>query len=119
MRIRNRSRSLRSAAALLCLLALAACGGGSRGRSAGPQTTVRVENRAWLDMNVYVLRGTQRIRLGTVTGNTTRVLPIPSNLVFGASSLRFLVDPIGSGREPVSQEISVRAGDQVVLYIPN
>jgi hypothetical protein len=80
---------------------------------------VRVENRAWLDMNVYVLRGSQRVRLGNVTANSTRVLRIPQSLVFGATPLRFLADPIGSRRTPISHEIVVRPGDEVTLYIPN
>ena len=84
-----------------------------------PQTTVQVQNQNWLDMNVYVLRGSQRVRLGTVTGASTRVFTIPSNLVFGATSLRFLADPVGSSRTPISQEITITPGDQVTLTIPN
>jgi len=110
---------------LVLLLVLAACGGGRRTAAAGPaspdqaRTTVRVENQNFLDMNVYVLNGTQRVRLGTVPGLTTRVFPIPQNLVFGISSLRFQADPVGANRAPISQEISVQAGDQVILTIPN
>ena len=104
---------------LLVVLALAGCGIARTAGPPAPQTTVRVENRAWLDMNVYVLRGTQRVRLGNVTANSTRVLPIPQRLIFGATALRFLADPIGGRRNPISHEIVVRPGDQVTLYIPN
>ena len=48
--------------------------------------------------------------------NTT--FTIPANLIFGATPLRFLADPIGSNRTPVSDEITVQAGDQVRLIIP-
>lgn len=82
------------------------------------RTTVRVENRSFLDHNVFVLRGGQRIRLGTVTGNSTQVFTIPSNLIFGISSLQFLVDPIGGSRQPISNEIRVGEGDEVQLVIP-
>ena len=88
------------------------------GRPAAAATTVRVENRSFLDQNVYVLRGGQRVRLGTVNGNSTQVFTIPRNLVFGVTSLSFLVDPIGSSRTPVSNEIPVSEGDQVRLVIP-
>ncbi len=81
-------------------------------------TTVRVENRSFLDNNVYVLRGGQRIRLGMVTGNSTKTFTIPANLIFGISSLQFIVDPIGASRQPVSNEIRVSEGDEVQLVIP-
>jgi hypothetical protein len=81
-------------------------------------TTVTVENQNFLDMNVYVLEGAQRVRLGTVPGISTRTLTIPERLVFGVGSLRFQVDPIGSARAPMSQEITVRAGDALRLVIP-
>lgn len=106
---------------LLLLLALAACTGNAK-RPAGPEearTTVRVQNRNWLDMNIYVLRsGGQRIRLGTVTGSSTRTFTIPRSLIFGATSLRFLADPIGSSLTPISQEITVYPGDEVGLILP-
>jgi hypothetical protein len=112
---------LRRLALLLVLASVAACS--SATRQAGPpqpETTVRVENRNWLDMNIYVLRaGGQRIRLGQVTGSSTRTLRIPSNLIFGATPLQFIADPIGGGRLPVTQSIVVVPGDEVVLQIPN
>jgi hypothetical protein len=70
-------------------------------------------------MTIYVLRGGgQRIRLGTVTGNTTQVLVIPSYVLTGPTELRFLADPIGGTRTPVSEEITVSPGDDVELIIP-
>ena len=82
-------------------------------------TTVQVENQAFLDMTVYVLEGTRRVRLGTVPGVSTRTFQIPERLVFGVSSLRFQVDPIGSQQAPISQEISVTEGQQIRLVIPS
>jgi hypothetical protein len=81
-------------------------------------TTIRVENQSTLDMNIYVLRGSERIRLGTANGLNTSVFTIPRHVIFGATPLRFLADPIGSNRSPVSDEIVVTAGDQVTLRIP-
>ena len=107
--------------AFLAVLVLAACGPASR-QARGPesaQTTVRVENRNFLDMNVFVVRGGQRIRLGMVPGNSTRVLTIPESLIFGSTPLRFLADPIGSRQTPISDDITVRPGDQVTMFIPS
>ena len=103
---------------VLVAVFLAACAYSRAAPNPQEETTVRVDNQATLDMNIYVLRGAERIRLGTVTGLSTQVLKIPKNIIFGATPLRFLADPIGSGRMPVSEEIVVTAGDQVTLRIP-
>lgn len=106
---------------LLPVLLLGACAG-SRGRGSadpGERTTVEVENRSWSAVNVYAVRGTQRLRLGTVQAVSTQVLTIPRTIVSGVTSLSFLIDPIGSNRTPISQEITVREGDRVTLYVPN
>jgi hypothetical protein len=97
---------------LIISIFLAAC---SSTRQAGsgsgqPLTTVRVENRNFLDMKIYVLRGSERIRIGTVTGNSTQVLRIPEGVIVGSSLLQFIADPIGGNQTPISQEISVRPG---------
>jgi hypothetical protein len=105
----------------LSLVALAGCGGNPEPGQQGdqqPDTYVRVDNQASMDMNIYVLRGSQRIRLGTATAHLTSRFRIPPNLIFGITSLRFLADPIGSQRTPVSNEIPVTPGDTVVLTIP-
>ena len=83
------------------------------------RTTVRVENQSWSEMVVYAVRGgSQRIRLGSVPGVTTRVLRLPENMVWSATPLQFIADPIGSSRAPITNEITVHPGDQVTLYIP-
>ncbi len=101
-------------------LALSACGG-SKSRSAPipqPRTTVRVENQGFSDMTIYAVRSGQRVRLGTAAGNSTTTFTIPANLIFGATPLRFIADPIGANRTPVSDEITVQPGDQVRLVLP-
>jgi hypothetical protein len=83
-----------------------------------PPTTLRVENQAFLDMTIHVYRSSQRIRLGTATGNSTTRMRIPQNLIFGVTPLRFQADPIGGTRASISEEISVSPGDEVTLTIP-
>ena len=80
--------------------------------------TLRVENQDVLDMTIYVLRGSERIRMGLVGGASTTVLPIPSGVVFGPTTLRFVANPIGSNRRPVSDQITVAPGDEVSWIIP-
>lgn len=83
-----------------------------------PATTLTVKNQAFLDMNVFVYRSTQRIRLGTATGSNTTKFTIPPTLLFGTTPLRFQAVPIGGNRSAVTQEISVAPGDDVDLMIP-
>ncbi len=99
--------------------ALAACATTKNVRTDQPVTILEVDNQAVLDMDVYVMRSSQRIRLGTATGLHTSQFKIPADLIFGSTPLRFLADPIGANRLPVSDEITVAAGDTVHMTIPS
>ena len=116
-----RALSRRLVLPLLLLTLVAACASRSRSNRppvATPPTYVRITNQSWLDVNMYVLRSSQRIRLGTVGANQTQRFTLPANLVFGATPLRFHADPIGSSRTAQSFEIVVSPGDEVTLTIP-
>lgn len=110
-------------ALLLAFLVIAAGACAKKGtqteRQLEPRTTLRVDNRSWSQMTIYVIRGGQRVRLGQVSGSSASTFVIPPNLLFGGTSLRFLADPLGSNVTPVSQEITVFPGDRVELVIPN
>lgn len=113
----------RLATVVAMLATVAACSHATRNArdDDGPQPTtrVRVENRAFLDMNVYVISdGGGRQRLGTVTGNTDQEFVIPEYIIGPANSVRFLVEPIGANRAPISNSLSVRPGQTVTLTIP-
>jgi hypothetical protein len=105
---------------MLLTLVVAACSTrrSNRPPTATPPTYVLITNQSWLDMNMYVLRSSQRIRLGTVGANQTQRFTLPAHLVFGATPLRFMADPIGSSRTAQSFEIVVSPGDEVTLTIP-
>ena len=104
------------------LLATAACGGRREPEAAAPQdgtATLTVENLGFADATIYAVSPTgNRVRVGEVNGNSTRHLELVSYLVHGGESLRFLADPIGSPRGPVTDELFVAPGDTVVLRIP-
>jgi hypothetical protein len=80
-------------------------------------TTLVVKNDSYLDHNIFLLQGSQRIRLGTARGLSTTRLVIPSQYVFGVSSLQFMADPIGGSVTPISERINVTKGDEVHLTI--
>jgi hypothetical protein len=105
----------------LLLFCVAACAALSRGSNASDQSqpaVLEVDNRSFLDMDVFAARSAQRVRLGTANGNSKTYFNIPTFLVSGVTSLRFIADPIGGNRASVSQEITVSPGDTVVLVIP-
>ncbi|MEW5917388.1 MAG: hypothetical protein AB1762_13340 [Gemmatimonadota bacterium] len=97
------------------------CGGARQGGPRGTQeeTVLQVDNQSFLDMNIYlVTTGGARIRMGTANGNSTTRMRIPPTHIFGGTEIRFLADPIGSNRTPISQGITVFPGDTVRLIIP-
>src|SRR5256885_9695691 len=87
----------------LFALALLSAGCGHAGRSGSPEpqakTTVKIENHNFLDMNVYVLQGGQRIRLGTVNGLSTAVFTLP-DFIARSTSVQFELHPIGGATKP-------------------
>jgi hypothetical protein len=111
--------ALRTVVILAAALVAAACT--SRGTQVGAMTApamVEVDNRAFLDANVFVLRSGQRIRLGTATGSSRTTFTLPRGLVSSATQLSFLIDFVGSSRSPISEEITVLPGDTVMLMVP-
>ncbi len=82
------------------------------------QTTLKVDNQAYLDMTIYVMRGAERIRLGLASGASTSTFVIPADVTRSATTIRFVADPIGSSRASISEEVNIRPGDEVTMQIP-
>jgi hypothetical protein len=84
-----------------------------------PQTSVRIVNHNFLDMDVYVLISGEPSRLGTVTGLTTQVLTLPSGFVQAPTEVRFRASPVGSRASALSMGVYATPGDTLQLEIPN
>jgi hypothetical protein len=82
------------------------------------EVAVSVDNRNFLDADVFIVRGTQRIRLGMVPGLSSRALMVRPELIGYGQEVRFEVHPIGGRGDPLTETISVRPGDVVRLTIP-
>jgi hypothetical protein len=106
---------------------LAALAGGGAGCASGPspetttsatapKTVLRVTNRNFYDMNIFLVRTGQRFRLGTVTGNSTSTFEFPSQWV-EQGPVQFLATPIGTGGRDFSEPLDVRPGDVVGIEI--
>src|SRR2546423_14251534 len=64
------------------------------------EVAVSVDNQNFLDMNVFLIRGGQRIRLGTVPGLSSRILMVRPDLIGYGTELQFELHPIGGRGEP-------------------
>ncbi len=106
--------------ALLVVGGVSGCGRNRVETAIDPDTptVLIVENQAFPDMTIYVIEGVRRIRLGMATGHARTKFTLPKYLVRSITPVRFQADPIGSNRAPISDEITVTPGDEVVLRIP-
>ena len=83
------------------------------------RTVLKVENRGFPDMNIWVVpQASGRVRLGTVTGNSTAYFTLPEYVIRGMRELSFQALPIATPRGPVTESIVVTPGDTLVLIIP-
>lgn len=117
----NLQMKIKSLALALVLFGSAGCKTLSPGSGSADQnqpTVLQVDNQGFIDMDVFTLRSSQRVRLGTAPGASKHTFTIPPSLVSGLTPLRFIADPIGGRRASVSQEITVAPGDTVVMTIP-
>jgi hypothetical protein len=113
-----RYRSFLAAVALLAA-ALPACSKNPEPRPQGPPpktTMLRVENRNFYDMTIYLVRFGSRQRLGLAPGNGTSTFEFPSQFV-QTGTVRFEAKPVGSQGRAFTQELSVQPGDVVAVTI--
>ncbi len=85
---------------------------------AKPGASVEVDNRDWPDVTVYIIKGGSRYRLGEVAGYSRRIFPIEPQFLT-TPTLRFQADPVGRQGQPITEEIEVLPGEEVVLTIMN
>ena len=104
-------------------LILAACGSRSgttpAGASPDPTTQLEVVNRSSSDMDLYLVRSGQRVRLGLAPGNETTRFVLTPGQIAGVGLVHFQAEPITGLARPIGSEpVMLRAGDVVTLNIP-
>jgi len=108
---------------LLMLLILSCSAGGAPDTAPDPDTgdqpRVRIENRASLDMDIYVLRSDgERVRLGFVPGGETVAFALPATVTTGANTIRFEARPVRRGGESIVSEIfGAHTGEEIAWSI--
>ncbi|HEX6966965.1 MAG TPA: hypothetical protein VF166_14330 [Gemmatimonadaceae bacterium] len=78
-----------------------------------PQSTVRVENKHWLDVDIYVEHEGQRQRLGTVTATSTASFTLRPAMISGLGDIELIADAIGSPASATTGRITVKPGMHV------
>ena len=84
-----------------------------------PTATLHVENYNWMDVVVYAVQGTSRIRLGQVTSMGSANFRIPERFLAASENVRLMVDPIGSTEGYMTDGIVVRDGQRVSFSVQN
>ena len=98
---------------------LAACASGASRISSSPglqPISLTVTNQNWLDVDVFVLNGDSRFRIGQVTGNGSATLKIPPSFVVNGQ-VQLMADPIGSNDVFITDQISVAPDEKVELTV--
>lgn len=112
------------APALLLVLSLSCSSGGASNSTPSPdpgdQPAARIENRASLDMDIYVVRSDgQSHRLGFVPGGETVTFALPATVTAGANSITFEARPVRRSGQPVmSEPFGVHTGEEIAWSIP-
>lgn len=119
-----RPRALLAAA----LLAVGAVAAPACARNQPPQAEdvgaimLFIDNRGWDDMNVFVLRGDTRDRLGRVSAASRWSVPLDRWVTNQAGSIRIVAQPVGTryygnGASAVTQILQLEAGQTVLWTI--
>ena len=91
--------------------------GDEAARQGASESKLHVNNRNWLDMRIYALRGSERITLLSVTSMRTDSVALPVRLLT-AGGFRLLADPVGA--DPYrSNTIYLRPGQTVWWRLEN
>ena len=78
------------------------------------EVTVRVVNHSWLDVNVYILQGSRRDRLGSATATSTTTFRVALRRLISGGEYRLFADPVGSRTTVRSEPLHAQDGDTVI-----
>lgn len=78
------------------------------------EVTVRVVNHSWLDVNVYILQGTRRDRIGSATATSTTTFRVALRRLANGGEYRLYGDPVGSRTTVRSEPLHAQDGDVVI-----
>jgi len=108
-------------ASLLALVTMEASACASRQTPAASglgstEQVVTVQNDNWMDVVVYVVNGSAKARVGTVTGLGSASFRIKGGVIAN-NSARLLIDPIGESRGYLTDAVNVMPGQRIELRV--
>jgi hypothetical protein len=100
---------------IVVVLAAAGCWGRKKPTSVEPSApaTLHVENRHWLDVDLYAIQSGHRMRLGSITATSTKDFAFPPSVTRQLAPIQLLAAPVGSPRSLVTESIVVKPGTRV------
>jgi hypothetical protein len=84
-------------------------------QAVAPKVIVRNDN--WLDVVIYAVHGSSRVRVGTVGGSSTTTFRLTREVANGATPLQILADPIGSRSTYVTDPVTLNPGQRLELQL--
>ena len=88
-------------------------------KAVSSQVRLEVVNRSASDMDIYLERGGQRIRLGIAPGSKTTRFSLGAAEVVGTEAARFLAVPIGGfGPAASTLPMMIQTGQVLTLDVP-
>lgn len=76
-----------------------------------------LNNRHWLDMNIFVQHDGQASRVALVTASSTRSVVLPTRLLGHSRLIRVIAEPIGGDASYTTDYLSVQPGQIVRLNL--
>ena len=108
--------------AALLAVTLAACASGSSQKSPSPDQGsdphLEVINRSSADVDIYLVRTGQRIRLGLAPNNQTTKFSLTPALTIGAGTVRFEAVPLVGGNTISTDPTTLQPNATVTLDVP-
>jgi len=80
-------------------------------------TILTVQNDNWSDVTIYLMRGSARTRIGSVTAMRRAEFKLPAAYVVGASDVTLQAAPVGSNESYISPPILVFPGAHLALRV--
>lgn len=116
--------TLLRASSLMAALLFGACASTDGGTAAsGAETAddrvIIVKNHGWEDVRVYAVRGSARLRIGTVSPMNRARFDLEPGMVDPRGYLQLLLRPIAGDDHLLMDEIPVWSGDVVHLDVRN
>ena len=113
----TRTRMLR-AAGIAFVATVLATGCVTTGQSANPDfARVVIENDSPRTVVIYAIRQSSRFRVGRVAGLSREEFAIKRHMLYNATYLRLIIDPVGGQQTYATDNIVVEEGEVVSLRV--